>query len=431
MTLGRYVLDEHAASGGMGVVFRARQLGAHGFERTVAVKTIHPSLVAEHSNRHRLIDEARIAAAIHHDNVVEVLDVQDEDGLLFLVLEWIDGLSVRTLLRRQEARKEKLPPAIAVRIVADMLDGLHHAHELTDAEGRPRDLVHRDVSPDNAIIARNGTTKLIDFGLARVRDRLASVTESGAVMGKVSYMAPEQARGEKVDRRADLWAVGVVLRLCITGELAHGATSDIQRLYMLSVGQEPDPLPPETPPFLGPILERALAVDRESRFTSAAEFRAALVAATPIASREEVAALLADPLREREAVRVATPGSISESSPTVTSAPQPVEEASLGAVSQTKPAPAGRRSSLLIAVGAAVVASALTVAFVRSPPKPPAAAAEQPSVAPAPKPAPTEAESVRVVIAPSASVVLPRSTAPRPRAGGGAKPGPSARDYGF
>jgi serine/threonine-protein kinase len=440
MTLGRYVVERQAGAGGMGVVFRALQRGAHGFERDVAVKTIHPSLVADETHRRRLIDEARIAAAIRHENVVQVLDVCDEDGLLFVVLEWIDGITVRSLLREREQSDgaRGLPLPIAARIVADMLEGLHHAHELTDAEGRPRELVHRDVSPDNAIIARGGTTKLIDFGLARVRDRAASITESGVVLGKVSYMAPEQARGEKLDRRADIWAMGVVLRLCATGKIAHSAPSDLQRLYMLTVGQEPDALPDDAPEWLRPILERALAVEPAQRFATCAEFRAALLEKAPrVATREDVAAFIADPMRARSAAIEAQKAQPAEASVTVTSATKVQDDASLRGVSTREgaPEPAPRRGILPLgaAIAAtAVLASLVTVALTRSTPPAPAAHVEAIAApAAAPPPPPPSAAPMPSPAAPAVSTAPVASARVRPPPAKPGRPAPSARDYGF
>jgi len=275
-TLGRYVLDERVATGGMGVVYRGRIRGAHGFERKVALKTIHPSLIESEAHRARFLDEARIISTIHHDNIVQVLDVVDEGGLLFLVLEWIDGPSVRRLLNHAEATKTRVPLPVVVRIVLDVLDGLQYAHELTDEAGKPRMLVHRDVSPENIIVNELGKSKLIDFGIAKAQGRLGTDTATGQVFGKAAFMAPEQARSLPVDRRADIWAVGAVLRLLATGTLAYDAPSQMQRMYMLALGQDPDPLPEDAPAWLAGILARAMAVDPNERFATCADFAAAL-----------------------------------------------------------------------------------------------------------------------------------------------------------
>jgi serine/threonine-protein kinase len=292
-TFGRYTIDQLVASGGMGIVFRGRQRGAHGFERVVAIKTIHPALVADEEHRMRMLEEARIAARLRHDHVAELIDVCDENGVLFLVLEWIEGMSLRTMLRTLEKRGAAMPLPVLARIIDDLLDGLHYAHELTDPSGRLVDLVHRDISPDNALVTEQGTAKLIDFGIARIRDRLGSLTGTGEVLGKVSFMAPEQARGAKLDRRADVWGMGAVLRLCATGTLPHDAPSDMQRLYALSLGQDPTPMPSSTPVWLRDLCGRALATEPTARFATALAFRRELESsAGELASREEVASFV-------------------------------------------------------------------------------------------------------------------------------------------
>lgn len=313
-TIGRYVIDERVAAGGMGVVFRGRVRGAHGFERKVAIKTIHPSLVASEAHRTRFLNEARLAATIHHDNVAEVLDVCDEGGLLFLVLEWIDGMSARQLLLNADASGGSIPLPIVVRIVLDVLEGLHHAHELATSDGRPLILVHRDVSPENIIVSEQGKAKVIDFGIAKAQDGFGPHTATGQVLGKTPFIAPEQARAASLDRRADIWAVGAVLRLLATKTHAHTAPSQVEHLYMLALGQEPDPLADDSPPWLRQILKSAMAVDLEERFPTCAAFADALVAAgVEIAQPATVAAY----------VRNLRPPSIPKPGPDTAPMPEP------------------------------------------------------------------------------------------------------------
>ncbi len=276
--LGRYVIDGKVAHGGMGIVWRARQRGAHGFERRVALKTIHPVNANDSRYRQMMIDEARVASAIIHPNVVQTLDVGDEEGVLFLVLEWVDGCSVANL--HAEARREKrlLPVDRAVELLTQALAGLHAAHEVRGANGEPLEVVHRDVSPDNILVNEAGVAKLTDFGVAKAKHRLAQHTGTGEVRGKLRYMAPEQALGGEVDRRADIYAAGAVLRELISGTLPYDAESDVQQLYMLRNGLTPLPVPEEVAAPLRAIIERATSFEVGDRYQTAAALRIDLLA---------------------------------------------------------------------------------------------------------------------------------------------------------
>ena len=208
--LGRYELLLPIATGGMATVYLARALGIAGFEREVAVKLMHPHLRADGEGAALdLLEEARLAGRIRHPNVVAVLDVGDDPHGIFLVMEYIEGETLSSLLRAAVAAGEPLPLPIALRILDDVLAGLHAAHELPGQHGGSAGLVHRDVSPQNVIVGTDGVARLADFGIAKAESR-AGVTRTGLVKGKVGYMSPEQARGRAVDRRCDVWAVGVL-----------------------------------------------------------------------------------------------------------------------------------------------------------------------------------------------------------------------------
>jgi eukaryotic-like serine/threonine-protein kinase len=190
--IDRYELMRQVARGGMGSVWEARLRRAHGFEKRFAVKTLLPHLAEEPSFRAMFLDEMRIASNIFHPNVCEVHDFGEAHGTLFLALEWIEGISVQTLLKNLKHLGRVTPDIVAVRIVSDVAAGLHAAHELRDPEGALLQVVHRDVTPHNIILRPDGIAKLLDFGIAKARNRLADETTAGTAKGKLRFMAPEQ-----------------------------------------------------------------------------------------------------------------------------------------------------------------------------------------------------------------------------------------------
>lgn len=215
--IDRYELVAEIASGGMATVFLARLSGVGGFQRFVAIKRLHPHLAAEREFVEMFLDEARLAAGIHHPNVVSILEVGASDRGYYLVMEYIEGDTLARLLARAATSGQRLPREIALRVVIDMLAGLHAAHELKDEMGQPTGLVHRDVSPQNVLVGLDGICRITDFGVARAASRL-SATRVGQLKGKIAYMAPEQAMGKSdIDRRADVFAGGIVLWRCSPG----------------------------------------------------------------------------------------------------------------------------------------------------------------------------------------------------------------------
>jgi serine/threonine-protein kinase len=196
-------------------VYLARSLGAKGFSRLVAIKRLHPHLESEEDFVQMFIDEARLAARIRHPNVVATLDVEDTEGL-YIVMEYIEGVTLLTLSRAVQKLGERVPVPVAMRIALDILGGLHAAHELLDDDGRFLNLVHRDVSPQNILVGTDGIGRVLDFGIAKATSRL-QVTVEGQLKGKLAYMAPEQLERHEVDRRVDVWATGVVLWELLTG----------------------------------------------------------------------------------------------------------------------------------------------------------------------------------------------------------------------
>jgi len=277
--LDRYQLLARLAVGGMASIWLGRLTGKHGFERLVAVKTMLPELAHAPLFRTMLLDEARIASGIHHANVAEILDVGEERGVLYIVMEWVDGDSLQTMHRVLTKEHQVLMPLpVVLRMCADACRGLHAAHELRNRDGDPLHVVHRDVSPQNILVGRDGVAKVIDFGIAKARERLAGSTQGGVglIKGKARFMAPEQALADAVDRRADIWAMGALLQYLLTGSPPYANANDVDTLSRIIGAEAPDPLPPHIPPAAARVVERALAWRPDDRFATAEELATAL-----------------------------------------------------------------------------------------------------------------------------------------------------------
>jgi serine/threonine-protein kinase len=278
--LGRYPIVGRLASGGMAEILLGKALGPSGFERPVVIKRILPHLARQDSFVKMFLDEAAVVSRIQHPNVVHVHELGQNGDELYLVMEYLAGESCAGLLRRLIARGEKLPYIVAAHIVAECCSGLHAAHELADESGRPLGLVHRDISPPNVFVTYEGAVKLLDFGIAKFADR-SSETEAGTLKGKFNYMSPEQCVSPEVDRRSDLFSLGIVLfELTVQRKLFARETS-LQT--MAAICSEPIAPPsafdPEYPEPLARILAKALARDPAQRYGTAAEMRRALVGA--------------------------------------------------------------------------------------------------------------------------------------------------------
>ncbi|AKT42654.1 serine/threonine-protein kinase [Chondromyces crocatus] len=294
---GRYETLRPIASGGMATVYLGRALGGGGFERLVAIKVLHPHVSSEPEFVAMFLDEARLAAQIHHPNVVATLDlVQDP---LFLVMEYVEGPSLYALLRACKKHQHPLPLGIGLRIFVDMLAGLHAAHELTDVSGLPLRLVHRDVSPQNVLVGADGISRITDFGVARAESRI-STTRGGALKGKLGYMSPEQVRAQAVDRRSDVYAAGAVLWEILTGERLFKADNEAAMITQILTGSPLNPRSeaPDVPEALDVACMHALTNDANRRYATAAAFAEAIeqaVAMSPgitIASSRAVGALV-------------------------------------------------------------------------------------------------------------------------------------------
>jgi serine/threonine-protein kinase len=288
---GRYVVGDEIAAGGMATVHLGRMLGDAGFARTVAVKRLHPHFAKDPDFAAMLLDEGRLAARIAHLNVVPTLDVVSTGKDLFVVMEYVHGEALSALLKAVVKRRERIPPRVAAAILAGALRGLHAAHEARDAHGRLLDVVHRDVSPQNILVGADGIARVLDFGIAKAAGR-AHVTEVGQIKGKFAYMPPEQLHGEALDRRADVYAAGVVLWESLVGARLFAGTDQTPNLARLLEARvdAPSARVPGLAPAYDEVALRALARAPEGRFPTALAMAEALEACGPVATPAEVGA---------------------------------------------------------------------------------------------------------------------------------------------
>jgi serine/threonine-protein kinase len=263
---GSYRVDSLLARGGMGEVYLGTVAGAHGFTRRVVVKVVRGDLVASEKYAMMFVDEARIAARLRHVNIVQTLDFDIVEEGAFLVTEYVAGCDLRTVLRAPEVPSY----ALAVTIIAELANGLAAAHDACDADGAPLQLIHRDVSPANVLLGIHGEVKLSDFGVAKARTR-SYHTVSGSIKGKVPYMAPEQIRGGQLDRRADVFALGVLLFELTTGTRLYSAGPNAVAMERILRGDVPEPRARrgDYPDALAAIVRRALAFERDDRYATA------------------------------------------------------------------------------------------------------------------------------------------------------------------
>ncbi len=267
---GKYLLLERINVGGMAEVYKAKAFGVEGFERLVAVKRILPSIAEDREFIEMFIDEAKIAVQLTHANIAQVFDLGKVSESYFIAMEYVQGKDLRGLFERARSRGEALPVPMACYVMMKVCEGLDYAHNKKDSSGRPLGLVHRDVSPQNVLISYDGEVKLIDFGIAKAAGKI-NKTQAGILKGKFGYMSPEQVRGLPIDRRSDLFAVGIVLYEMLTGERLFSGSSDFSTLEKI---RNVEIMPPSTynrrvPKELEQIVLKALAKDPDDRYQSA------------------------------------------------------------------------------------------------------------------------------------------------------------------
>jgi serine/threonine protein kinase len=448
---GRYIIYDRIASGGMASVYFGRLQAAGAFSRTVAIKELHPHFAGDPEFTSMFLDEARIAARIQHPNVAIPLDVVllDDTGEIFLIMEYVHGDTLSRLLRAAPTEDE-VPPAVVATIVSGALHGLHAAHEARDERGAPLHVVHRDISPQNIMVGVDGAPRILDFGIAKAISRSQS-TREGQFKGKLSYMAPEQMGPGPIDRRADIFAAGVVLWEALTRRRLFAG--DDPGAIVSAILQAPIPPPSRlnkaVSPALDRVVEKALSRDLLGRYQTARELATAIEESTEVASPrvvgEWVARVASKVLAERAAVlkridsisiatmsgpeatpdgpssrRGAGPSSLTTSGPTLVSRPGLVDGSggSLGpgellARGKTSSRDRGRRKLAGVAAGAGLLILLLGAgrAWIgRGSPSSPASAS----------PAPLRAAA--------AGALAPRSAVPRAVSSFVALPSPQPRD---
>ncbi len=274
MRLGKYELLSRLGVGGMAELFIARTTAQHGFEKLVALKRILASHADDDQFIQMLLAEARLAATLHHPNIAQVYDVGEVDGTYFFTMEYVFGQDLRKIVRAVQGRGVWLGPELILQIIIGTASGLHYAHEKEGSDGELLGLVHRDVSPSNILVSHDGGVKLVDFGIARV-SAMQATTAAGALKGKVPYMSPEQCRGERLDRRSDIFSLGIMLWELTTRRRLFAGENDVAIAGRICNEEVPRPgsIVPDYPPELEAIVLKALARDREARYATAQELQ--------------------------------------------------------------------------------------------------------------------------------------------------------------
>jgi eukaryotic-like serine/threonine-protein kinase len=453
--LGRYELLMPVARGGMASVWAARLKGTRGFQKLVAIKTMLPGLVDDPSFERMFLDEASLASQVRHPHVIEIMDLGEQDRILYLVMEWVSGEAL-SIIMKYAATRGGIPLPIAVHIATQTCRGLHQAHELRDSDGVLVGLVHRDVSPQNVLVTYDGVVKIVDFGVAKATARLDTQTEAGQLKGKIAYMSPEQLRGEKIDRRTDVFAMGILLYMMTTGKHPFRGDDQAQTIGRISSDEPailPSTLMPGYPVGLEACVMQALAKDAAKRYPSANDMLLGLTRALPSVMREStdeevsefIRRLLPDRLeRQKQAIKQALEQAdrreASRSTPQLTLNDGPGDEAatvlegigremtpsadgrSLPGASSTEPPPSfarpSRRRNLVLAFGVILAVGLAAGFFVGHDdrPRPPPAVALQPPPAPTPKPETPPAVAPPVSSSGTPVSELPPEPAPAPSA---------------
>ncbi len=359
---GQYEIIEKIASGGMAELYKARRTGVEGFQKIVAIKKILPHLADDEEFVTMFADEAKLAAQLNHPNIIHIYDLgKIQAGGYFIAMEHVDGRDLRSIEQSGHAHSLQLPVPLAIYIASKVASALDYAHRRRDAEGHELNIVHRDVSPQNILISYEGDIKLCDFGIAKAASK-ASKTQSGALKGKIQYMSPEQAWGKPIDRRSDLFSLGVVLHEMLTGERLFRGDTDITVLEKVRSAEviPPSRMNPEVPTNLDAVVLKALAKDPDERYANASDLLrdldSVLYSYTPAPGSADVAIYLHRLQAEETAV-----------------ADSRAREAAAQAEREAAPEPARKRKSK----GAPIA---------RRPPAPPRVAAPEAEAPPRPHP---------------------------------------------
>ena len=444
--LGRYALYDAIASGGMATVHVGRLIGHVGFERTVAIKRLHPQFAQDPEFVSMFLDEARVVGRIRHPNVVPTLDVVAVSGELFIVMEYVQGESLARLIKAGVTQGSRIPPPFVATMLAGVLHGLHAAHEARNERGEPLGVVHRDVSPQNILVGTDGVARVLDFGVAKAAGRIQT-TREGQLKGKLAYMAPEQISGI-VGRATDIYAASVVLWEALTGKRLFSGENDAHVMKLVLEGRiaPPSEIVPDLPPALDALILRGLSREPEDRFPTAKDMALALeevmapVAPSKIGAwveamasktlhdrNERIAAIESNSSIHAPPAARAEPATVA--SPPAAGVPRAAEDVhtQLSSSSAATPVRASRAAVrrarttfLVVASGASALAVALVVAFTmrRGSPSLSAVPADLPpsalpaSTAPAlPAPEPTASSSTPDAIASAAPTTTPAASA--------------------
>ena len=274
---GKYLLVAPLAQGGMAEIFLAKQQGPAGYEKTVVIKRVLSHYSSHSDFVAMFLDEARLAAQLSHPNIVQIFDFGEADGSYYLCMEYLRGEDLHTFVKFAHSKQTPVPAQVAVTVVAAACDALDYAHALTSDDGRPLNIVHRDISPSNIFVTFQGVVKVLDFGIARAEGKIVK-TAAGMIRGKIAYMAPEQARSGPLDGRADVWALGTVLHELLTGKRLFWRGNDVETFRALLKEPIPPPrqLNPEIPKELDQICVKALQRNPNDRYKTAGEMSADL-----------------------------------------------------------------------------------------------------------------------------------------------------------
>lgn len=360
---GPFELLQQIDSGGMGEIFVARRASDPSAE-PVVIKRIRPKLASDPKFVGMFQDEARLAVRLQHENLCKVYESGEGEGTYYLVMEWIQGLSVRALINRV-AGGEALPPGAVARVGADVARALSYAHELTDEQGEPLHVIHRDVSPPNIMVRHDGVAKLLDFGLAKARSQLHK-TMPGVVKGKFRYLAPEQTQSTPVDPRADVFSLGLCLYEMLTGSPLFDQEGDLDTVLALRQHRTPPSVcvrRPELDCRFDELLQRALAADPAQRFQTASEMQQALEALCEDDSRERLQSLVKGQSDESSAEPAATPADAHPSpARTGEAAPLGAPPGPLGPLQTSEPQ--SGRTAWWLALGGVLLVAGAAVAWL-------------------------------------------------------------------
>jgi serine/threonine protein kinase len=340
-TFGKYVLVRRLATGGMADIYLARQSGVEGFQKPCVIKRILPQLADDQQFVSMFLDEARIAALLTHPNIVQIFDLGKQDGSYFLAMEHVHGEDLTRILDAEHQRgATALPLPMAIRIIAQVAEGLDYAHNAVDEDGQPLGIVHRDVSPPNVIVAYTGSVKIVDFGIAKAVKVKHSRTEVGVIKGKVPYMSPEQVQGLELDKRSDIFSLGALLYELTTGQKPFNG-ENVAQLCMQIVSNEPE-YPSQLPEPLADIIMHCLRKGPHERFESAAELAQALEHLEGVATGQQMAAYMKElfpvPSRQSLPPGMKTPIEKTEAaSPRAKSAPRMAFDQTVQMGSEPKP----------------------------------------------------------------------------------------------